>query len=112
MTSPPFTQEQMEAAICAAFASPIRIRILKALNKGPLDVGQLASELQLSRTAVSQHLSILRTQELVRLVQRGVSLHQYHLADQRAIQILDIVNAILHDQVTNRANLVNREGSS
>ena len=112
MTSQTFTQEQMEAAICAAFASPIRILILKALNKEPRDVSQLAKELHLSHGAVSQHLKILRTQELVTSVHQGTNFHQYHLADQRAIQVLDIVSSFLHDQVTKRASLMNRAGGS
>ena len=44
---------------------PTRRRIFERLREGPLAVGELASELPVSRPAVSQHLRVLREAGLV-----------------------------------------------
>lgn len=62
-----------------ALASPVRRRLLEALREGPLAAGDLAGRFELSRPAVSEHLSVLRHAGLVREEPRGR--HRfYHLA--------------------------------
>jgi DNA-binding transcriptional ArsR family regulator len=48
-----------------ALGDPTRRRIFERLRGGPLAVGELASELPVSRPAVSQHLRVLREAGLV-----------------------------------------------
>lgn len=42
-----------------------RMHIIEVLKRGPLDVGDLALELGISQSAVSQHLKVLKELELV-----------------------------------------------
>jgi DNA-binding transcriptional ArsR family regulator len=49
----------------AALGDPTRRAIFECLARGPKAVGQLASELPVSRPAVSQHLRVLREAGLV-----------------------------------------------
>ena len=55
---------QRDAAL-DALGNPVRRTILRILASGPLPVGEIASELPVSRPAVSKHLQIL---EIVNLV--------------------------------------------
>ena len=48
-----------------ALGDPTRRRIFERLRDGPCAVGELASELPVSRPAVSQHLRVLREAGLV-----------------------------------------------
>ena len=48
-----------------AVGDPTRRAILARLLKGPLPVGELASEFPISRPAISQHLRILKHAHLV-----------------------------------------------
>ena len=48
-----------------ALGDPTRRRIFERLREGPLAVGELASELPVSRPAVSQHLRVLREAGIV-----------------------------------------------
>ena len=68
----------------AALADPTRRAIFERLRSGPLPVGELASELPVSRPAVSQHLKVLKeaglvserrngTRRLYRIEPRGIS---------------------------------------
>lgn len=58
---------QSEAAsdLLKALANPQRLRILCLLIEGELTVSQLNEQIQLSQSALSQHLALLRDKELV-----------------------------------------------
>ena len=59
--------DQSEAAsdLLKALANPQRLRILCLLIEGELAVSQLNEQIQLSQSALSQHLALLRDKELV-----------------------------------------------
>ncbi|MBK8137191.1 MAG: winged helix-turn-helix transcriptional regulator [Anaerolineae bacterium] len=107
MISQSFAQEisRMEADLCSAFVDPTRILILYALNEMPRNVGELASELQITQPAASRHLKVLRDRGLVTTVRQGTSI-EYRLADQRLIQALDILRSVLRDRIVHRANVM------
>ncbi|HML21962.1 MAG TPA: metalloregulator ArsR/SmtB family transcription factor [Aggregatilinea sp.] len=96
---------QMEADLCSAFADPTRILILYALNDAPRNVGDLAEELDIPQSSTSRHLKVLKDRGLVRTVRQGTSV-QYHLADPRLIEALDILRSILRDRLAHRASLM------
>lgn len=63
-------------AAFAALAHPVRRRILELLLNGTRTAGSLASEFDLSRAAVSEHLGALRRSGLVTHEVRGR--HRYY----------------------------------
>ena len=50
----------------AALANPTRRKLLELLAESPLTAGHLARQFELSRPAISEHLSVLRSAGLVR----------------------------------------------
>jgi DNA-binding transcriptional ArsR family regulator len=112
MISQTLAQEvsQMEADLCSAFADPTRILILYALDEKPRNVGELASELEVAQPTISRHLKILRDRGLVSTVRQGTVI-QYHLADKRLIQALDILRALMRDRIAYRASLMEKADS-
>ncbi len=95
----------MEADLCSAFADPTRIMILYALDEKPRNVGELANELQISQPTTSRHLKVLRDRGLVTAVRQKTNI-QYRLTDQRLIQALDLLRAVLRDRIAHRASLM------
>lgn len=69
--------------IFKALSDPTRLRLVKLLNDcepgvcqgGPLCVNALAHQLEVTQSAVSQHLRILRQAGLVRGERRGTFMH-------------------------------------
>jgi DNA-binding transcriptional ArsR family regulator len=57
--------------VFSALANPVRRRLLELLVEAPRNAGALASEFELSRPAISEHLQVLRRAELVREQIRG-----------------------------------------
>lgn len=96
---------QLHAEICAGLADPKRILILYALSEEPRCVNDLAAGLGLSQPLVSRHLKVLRERGMVAATRQGASV-EYRLADERLIQALDLLRAILRDHLSHRAELV------
>ncbi|AIV33356.1 ArsR/SmtB family transcription factor [Streptomyces coelicoflavus] len=71
-----------------ALADPIRCRILLALSKAPAHPADLAEQLEISRTRLSNHLACLRDCGIVVAVPEGRRV-RYELADPRLGHALD-----------------------
>ena len=61
----PFVATNQEFDVWDALGDPTRRAIVTTLARGPLAVGDLASELPVTRPAVSQHLKVLKGAGLV-----------------------------------------------
>lgn len=78
-----------------AMSDPTRSRILTSLLQGPGYPGQLAEELGLTRSNVSNHLSCLRGCGLVAAVPQGRQT-RYEIADPHLTNaLLALVNVVL-----------------
>ncbi len=62
------------------------------LSEGEISVGQLNRRIKLSQSALSQHLAVLREQELVKTRRESQTIY-YSLADTAAMSIIEL----LHD---------------
>ncbi|MCA2000624.1 MAG: metalloregulator ArsR/SmtB family transcription factor [Chloroflexi bacterium] len=101
------TQEvsQLEADLCSAFSDPTRILILYALNEKPRNVTELVKELGVNQPTISRHLKVLRNHGLVQTARQGNCV-TYALADARLIKALDILRAVLRDNLTSKMILM------
>lgn len=73
------------ADLFSALGSDTRIRILRELAGHPLCVGALAMRLDLTQSAISQHLRILRNAGLVESDKRGSYVHYRLTPDAREL---------------------------
>jgi len=67
----PSTQAPDDIPGLAVLADPTRRVLLDLLRRKPLPVGELASQMPVSRPAVSQHLKVLKEAQLVREHRQG-----------------------------------------
>jgi ArsR family transcriptional regulator len=96
---------QLHAEVCAGLADPTRILILYELAEGPCHVTELAAGLHLPQPLISRHLKVLRERGMVSATRVGPAV-EYRLADQRLIQALDLLRAVLRDSLSRRADLL------
>ena len=82
------------AQIFKALSSETRVHILQLLKQRPLCVGALASRLDFSSAAVSQHLRILRDADLVTARKRGYYVH-YQVNQKTLSQWRKMTNQLL-----------------
>jgi DNA-binding transcriptional ArsR family regulator len=81
------------AGLLSAMANPKRLMILCCLVKGEVAVGALATRVGLSQSALSQHLSKLRAQKLVK-TRRDAQTIYYSSTSESVLKILQTLEDI------------------
>jgi DNA-binding transcriptional ArsR family regulator len=76
-----------------ALANPQRLRILCLLVGGEMSVGQINARVDLSQSALSQHLAVLREEHLVNTRREAQTIH-YALANGPAQAIIETLHGI------------------
>jgi DNA-binding transcriptional ArsR family regulator len=84
------------ARIFKALSADTRVRIVLLLKERALCVNALAARLDLSPSAVSQHLRILRDADLVTPDKRGYYVH-YELNGETLAQWRELVEGLLSE---------------
>jgi DNA-binding transcriptional ArsR family regulator len=80
--------------IRVVFCEPVRTQIVRALSVGPLTVTELVATTGRGRTAISQHLRVLRQESLVEPDRRGRMMYYAlttGLATHSAVSVLAMV---------------------
>jgi ArsR family transcriptional regulator, virulence genes transcriptional regulator len=81
------------AQLLKALGNEQRLHILCNLLDGPLSVGELNQRLELSQSALSQHLALLREMELVETRREAQTIH-YSLADGPVVRVMALLQDI------------------
>lgn len=76
------------ADLFKVFSDSTRIRILVALFDGELCVGDIARQLEMSQTAISHQLRVLKQNHLIKYRRQGKSMF-YSLADEHVKTIIN-----------------------
>jgi ArsR family transcriptional regulator len=92
--------------ICSALGDPKRILLLYVLNEKPRCVNDLVDCLKSPQSTISRHLAILREKNLVNAERQGMNVI-YSISDPRVIESLDILRAILRDQLQEQTQILN-----
>jgi DNA-binding transcriptional ArsR family regulator len=79
-----------------AFSDPTRQALVNLLRRGPFTVGELASQLPVSRPAVSQHLQVLKSAGLVAEERRGTR-HYFHLNPKSLAELRAHIDSMWRD---------------
>ncbi|MFC4546352.1 ArsR/SmtB family transcription factor [Paenactinomyces guangxiensis] len=83
--------------IFKALADPTRIRILYLLSEEECSVGHIAEVLNLSQSAVSHQLALLRSLRLVRSRRQGRTIY-YTCDDKHVVRLLhQTIHHVTHD---------------
>jgi DNA-binding transcriptional ArsR family regulator len=97
--------DRLHAQVCSGLADPNRILILYTLVENRYNVSDLARAVDLPQSTVSRHLKVLRERNMVVAQRDGQSVY-YSLADERIIQALDLLRAVLASSLENQAALI------
>ena len=75
------------AALLRLLANETRLMVLCQLADGELSVGAIQARINLSQSALSQHLARLREQGVVATRREGQTIH-YRIADPAALRVI------------------------
>jgi len=82
------------AGLMRVLANEHRLQVLCALREGEMSVGRLADHVDLSQSALSQHLARLRRDGVVATRREGQTIH-YRIADPDVLTILQTVAGVM-----------------
>ncbi|ADG81338.1 ArsR/SmtB family transcription factor [Thermincola potens] len=97
----------MEAEFFKALAHPTRVRILKHLRGCEKCVCEFTEDLDVEQSNISQHLAILRKQDIVSFRKEGLKV-VYKINYPQIFEILDLVEEIIVSQVNDTLNLLKK----
>ena len=89
---------ERQAQICKAFAHPGRLRILDLLGKGERGVSELQSELGMSKTSLSQQISILKSAGVLSTRRNGKQIY-CSLAIPEVKEACQLIRGVLRAQL-------------
>jgi ArsR family transcriptional regulator len=95
----------MEAEFFKALAHPTRVRILKHLKDGEKCVCKFTEDLEIEQSNVSQHLAILRKQDILSYRKEGLNVI-YKVKHPQIYAILTLVEEIMVSQVNATLDLL------
>jgi DNA-binding transcriptional ArsR family regulator len=94
-----------KAGFFRALAHPVRIRILELLVKGDRSVQELQEALALEQPVVSQHLAVLRSNNIVSGRKEGVSV-RYAVRDPLIGTLLETARQIFNNRLVSTRDLL------
>ena len=88
-------QRKAADAVCLlkGLANESRLMIMCVLTEGEISVGRLNERIELSQSALSQHLAVLREQGLVKTRRESQTIY-YQLADSPAVNLIELLNQV------------------
>jgi DNA-binding transcriptional ArsR family regulator len=94
--------------LLGAFADPTRQAVLNLLRQRPSTVGELATQLPVSRPAVSQHLQVLKSVGLVEEERRGTR-HYFRLNPKSLAELRAHIDSMWRDALSAFSDFANKE---
>ena len=95
----PDALRRFKAEIFQALAHPTRIAIVEMLREGELPAGKLIERLGIEQANASQHLTVLRSKQIVVNRKEGNQVF-YSLRSPLLIDVLDIMRRYFQAQLT------------
>jgi DNA-binding transcriptional ArsR family regulator len=91
--------DEIQADLLRALANPHRLRIVHRLGDGPTEVNELARDLDMAQSTVSQHLAAMRGVGLVEATRDGRFV-RYELAYPEILDACDLMRAVIVRRLT------------
>ncbi len=98
---------EMHAEICKVFTNPKRLEIISLLRDGEKTVNELTELAGVPQANVSQHLTVLRQNNVVTTRRNGANIY-YKIANPKILQACDLMREVLLEQLKENEKLVKR----
>jgi ArsR family transcriptional regulator len=98
---------EMHAEICKVFTSPTRLEIISLLRDGEKTVNDLAEQVGVLQANISQHLTVLRQNNVVTTRKDGANVY-YKIANLKILQACDLMREVLLEKLSENEKLAKR----
>ncbi len=98
---------EMHAEICKVFTSPTRLEIISLLRDGEKTVNELAEQVGVLQANISQHLTVLRQNNVVTTRKDGANVY-YKIANPKILQACDLMREVLLEKLAENEKFAKR----
>lgn len=91
---------EFHAEFCKTFSNSKRLEILDVLKEGEMTVDTIAERLEIPRTNVSQHLTLMRKMRILRTRRDGRNIY-YRIANVKLIEACALMHEALGQLMSN-----------
>ncbi len=98
---------EMHAEICKVFTNPKRLEIISLLREGEKTVNELTELAGVPQANVSQHLTVLRQNNVVTTRRNGANIY-YKIANPKILQACDLMREVLLEKLSENEKLARR----
>lgn len=98
---------EMHAEICKVFTNPKRLEIISHLRDGEKTVNELTDLAGVPQANVSQHLTVLRQNNVVTTRREGANIY-YKIANPKILQAFDLMREVLLEKLSENEKLARR----
>ncbi|MFZ2411651.1 MAG: metalloregulator ArsR/SmtB family transcription factor [Candidatus Methanoperedens sp.] len=98
---------EMHAEICKVFTSPKRLEIINILRDGEKTVNELAEQAGVPQANISQHLTVLRQNNVVTTRREGANIY-YKIANPKILQACDLMREVLLEKLEENEKFAKR----
>ena len=87
---------ELHASMCGIFSSPRRLEILDILRDRELTVSEILDSMSISKTNLSQHLSLMKDRGILNSRREGQHIY-YSVTSSKVIQAYDLMSEVLRE---------------
>jgi len=95
----------LHAEVCRTLGHPLRLKLIYLLGQGERSPGELAAQLGISASNLSQHLAALRAVGLVEVWRQGGRV-RYRLTSGEVAQACDLMRQVLLGHLERQSHLL------
>ena len=95
---------ELHADVCKIFSSPKRLEILNALKDKEMSAGELIEKIGLSKSNLSQHMSILKSKGVIQTRREGLNIY-YRISNPKIIQACNLMREVLLEQLQEKGKM-------
>ena len=99
---------ELHANICSVFSNPKRLEIIDILRDGEKSVSEIMKKTKISKTNLSQHLSLMRDRGIVTSRREGQNIY-YSISNKKIIQAYDLMLDVLRELTRKKASQLKEE---
>lgn len=94
---------ELHANICSVFSNPKRLEIIDILREGEKSVSEIMKRTKISKTNLSQHLSLMRDRGIVTSRREGQNIY-YAISNKKIIKAYDLMLEVLRELTRKKAS--------
>ncbi len=98
---------EMHSQICKVFTSPKRLEIISLLRNEEKTVNELAEQAGVPQANISQHLTVLRQNNVVITRREGANVY-YKIANPKILMACDLMREVLLEKLAENEKLAKR----